>query len=216
MTETRGHAGAADGDKQRRPLDRESIIEAARQIIEEQGLKRLTMRALGDRLGVKAMALYHYFASKDELLEAIGEMSASAAAQFGAFFDDLNASSATPQEIVVALGLRYIKFAEQHPDQFQLAFNTLPMRFKTWGEFVTTRSNFTIPQTAVQAGIDAGAFRERSGYGRDEMAFNLWALVHGLAVLRTTRLRDLDADFEQLHRTLLDALIHQFEVDSDT
>lgn len=205
-----------EAPEQRKPLSRESIIDAARELVEEQGLKRLTMRALGDRLGVQAMALYHYFASKDELLQAISEMSASAASQFGAFFDDMDARGATPQEIVVGLGLRYIQFAEEHPDQFQLAFNTLPMNFATWEEFVTARSNFTIPQTAVQTGIDAGAFHERSGYGRDEMAFSFWALVHGLAVLRATRLRDLDADFDRIHRTVLDALVRQFEGNADS
>jgi hypothetical protein len=63
----------------------------------------------------------------------------------------------------------------------------------------------------VQPGIDAGVFHERPGYGRDEMAFNLWALVHGLAVLRMTRLRFLEADYDRLHRSLLGALVEQFE-----
>ena len=67
------------------------------------------------------------------------------------------------------------------------------------------------PQQAVQAGIDAGVFHERPGYGRDEMAYNLWALVHGLSVLRMTRLRSLDADYDRLHRSLLGGLVEQFE-----
>lgn len=201
---------------EREPLTQESILAAAREIIDEQGLKRLTMRALANRLGFKAMAIYHYFASKDELLEALSERTDSAASHFGQFFEDMAAMGVTPQETVVALGLRYIQFAEQHPDQFQLAFNTLPMKFETWEELVTSRSNFTIPQSAVQAGVDSGVFRERDGYGRDEMAFNLWALVHGLAVLRATRLRELDTDFERLHRTLLEALVRQFEGRADT
>jgi hypothetical protein len=73
------------------------------------------------------------------------------------------------------------------------------------------RSTFAIPQLAVQTGIDAGVFHEREGYGRDEMAFNLWALVHGLAQLRTTRLRFMEADYERLYRSLLGALVEQFE-----
>ena len=73
------------------------------------------------------------------------------------------------------------------------------------------RSTFEIPQRAVQAGIDAGVFHPRPGYGRDEMAYNLWALVHGLSVLRMTRLRYLEADYERLYRSLLGALVEQFE-----
>lgn len=201
--------------KQRQPLSREAIIAAALEIVEEQGLKRLTMRALGDRLGVEAMALYHYFSSKDELLEAIGQIGGTVEAEFGAFFEHMDAQGATPGEVVVALGLRYIEFAVQHPDQFQLLFNTLPIQFDTWEEFMTGESTFAIPQLAVQRGIDAGVFHERPGYGRDEMAFNLWALVHGLAQLRMTRLRYLEADYDRLYRSLLGALVEQFERSAD-
>jgi AcrR family transcriptional regulator len=197
--------------RQRQQLSRETIIAAALELVEEQGLKKLTMRALGDRLGVEAMSLYHYFSSKDELLEAISQIGGTVEAEFGAFFDAMAARGATPGEIVIALGLRYIEFAEQHPDQFQMLFNTLPIQFDTWEEFMTGESTFAIPQLAVQTGIDAGVFHERPGYGRDEMAFNLWALVHGLAQLRMTRLRYMEADYERLHRALLAALVEQFE-----
>jgi AcrR family transcriptional regulator len=197
--------------KQRQPLSREVIIAAALELVDQQGLKRLTMRALGERLGVEAMALYHYFSSKDELLEALGQIGGAVEAEFGAFFDRMDEQGATPGETVVALGLRYIEFAVQHPDQFQLLFNTLPIQFDTWEEFMTGESTFAIPQQAVQRGIDAGAFHERPGYGRDEMAFNLWALVHGLSVLRMTRLRYMEADYDRLHRSLLGALVEQFE-----
>lgn len=203
--------GAIKADQERQPLSREAIMVAALEIVEERGLKALTMRGLGERLGVKAMALYHYFASKDELLEAVVTMTDTAATQFAKYFDDLSASGATPREICVAVGLRYIAFAERHPDKFHLMFGTLPMPYATWEEFVSAKTNFTIPQSAVQAGIDAKVFVEREGYGRDEMAFHLWALVHGLAVLRTTRLRALDADFESLNRTLLESLVDGFE-----
>jgi AcrR family transcriptional regulator len=196
---------------QRQQLSREAIIAAALELVEERGLKRLTMRALGERLGVEAMSLYHYFSSKDELLEAIGQIGGAVEAEFGAFFDDMDERGATPGEVVVALGLRYTEFAAEHPDQFELLFNTLPIQFDTWEEFMIGGSTFSIPQMAVQRGIDAGVFHERPGYERDEMAFNLWALVHGLSVLRMTRLRHLEADYERLYRSLLGTLVEQFE-----
>ncbi len=76
---------------------------------------------------------------------------------------------------------------------------------------MTGESTFAIPQLAVQRGIDAGVFHGRPGYGRDEMAHNLWALVHGLSVLRMTRLRYMEADYDRLYRSLLGALVEQFE-----
>ena len=52
-------------------LRRDSIIEAGLAIVDEVGPERLTMRGLADRLGVTATAIYHYFAGRDDLLEAI-------------------------------------------------------------------------------------------------------------------------------------------------
>lgn len=42
-------------------------------LIEQEGPEALSMRRLGRRLGVEAMALYHHIASRDELLRAIAD-----------------------------------------------------------------------------------------------------------------------------------------------
>jgi len=55
------------------PLDRDRIISAAIAFIDEQGLPGLTMRRLGDRLGVEAMSLYRYVPGKEDLLDAVVE-----------------------------------------------------------------------------------------------------------------------------------------------
>ncbi|MGK5048405.1 TetR/AcrR family transcriptional regulator [Janthinobacterium sp. GB4P2] len=51
-------------------LDSASILHAALVLLEEQG-EAFSMRALAQRLGVDAMALYHYYAGKEELLLAL-------------------------------------------------------------------------------------------------------------------------------------------------
>ena len=55
------------------PLTREAIAEAALVQIDANGLEGLSMRTLGGALGVEAMALYHHFPSKGELLDAVLE-----------------------------------------------------------------------------------------------------------------------------------------------
>lgn len=55
------------------PLDRDRIIIAAIEFMDEHGLAGLTMRRLGDRLGVEAMALYRYVPGKEDLLDAVVE-----------------------------------------------------------------------------------------------------------------------------------------------
>jgi AcrR family transcriptional regulator len=61
-----GRAGSA-----REPLTRERIADAALRLIDGDGLDALSMRKLGTELGVEAMALYHHFPSKGDLLDAV-------------------------------------------------------------------------------------------------------------------------------------------------
>lgn len=56
------------------PLSPERILAAALHLIDAQGLRRLTMRRLGDALEVEAMAIYHHFPrGKEQLLDALVE-----------------------------------------------------------------------------------------------------------------------------------------------
>jgi TetR/AcrR family tetracycline transcriptional repressor len=57
----------------RAPLDRERIAATAREMIDEVGVEKLTMRAVAARLDVSAMALYHHVEDKDELLRLVGD-----------------------------------------------------------------------------------------------------------------------------------------------
>ena len=55
----------------RTPLNRERVLRAALALADENGLAELSMRRLGQELGVEAMSLYNHVASKDDLLDGI-------------------------------------------------------------------------------------------------------------------------------------------------
>ncbi len=54
-----------------RKLTPHAVVEAAVTVADDEGIDALTMRGLARRLGVEAMSLYHHFASKDALLDAM-------------------------------------------------------------------------------------------------------------------------------------------------
>lgn len=64
------HPGSDAG---RRSLDRDLIVTAAIAAIDARGVHALTMRQLGQDLGVEAMSLYHYVTGREDLLEAVVE-----------------------------------------------------------------------------------------------------------------------------------------------
>lgn len=58
----------------REPLTRERVLRAAVAFADEDGIDALSMRRLGERLGVEAMSLYNHVASKDDLHRGMVEL----------------------------------------------------------------------------------------------------------------------------------------------
>ena len=53
--------------------DRAAIVAAAIAVLDERGLDDVSLRAITARLGIRQPALYHHFASKADLLDAVAE-----------------------------------------------------------------------------------------------------------------------------------------------
>ncbi|MFI6597502.1 TetR family transcriptional regulator [Nonomuraea sp. NPDC050536] len=99
------------------PLTRERIIEAALHIADSQGLRRLTMRRLGDALQVEAMAIYHHLPrGKEALMDALAEhVTAVHAEQAATWQDTAKAWARTSRELL-----------REHPGVLALALTKPP------------------------------------------------------------------------------------------
>jgi AcrR family transcriptional regulator len=60
--------------RSRLPLNRERVLRAAVALADERGIDALTMRSLGQELGVEAMSLYNHVAGKEAILDGLVEM----------------------------------------------------------------------------------------------------------------------------------------------
>jgi AcrR family transcriptional regulator len=58
----------------RPPLTRERVLRAAVVLADRSGIESLTMRTLGQELGVEAMSLYNHVANKDDVLDGIVDL----------------------------------------------------------------------------------------------------------------------------------------------
>jgi len=58
----------------RTPLSRERVLRAAVALADESGIGPLSMRRLGEALGVEAMSLYNHVANKGELLDGMVDL----------------------------------------------------------------------------------------------------------------------------------------------
>jgi len=56
------------------PLNRDRVLQAALRMVDEGGIEALSMRKLGQSLGVAGMALYNHVANKDEILDGLVDL----------------------------------------------------------------------------------------------------------------------------------------------
>lgn len=104
-------------------LDRQRILSAAVALVDESGLQKLSMRSVGRRLGVEAMALYRYLPSRESLLDGIVEQ----------VVDELYADPEVHlvpqgdwQDFVVRLAHGVRRVALRHPQVFPLVATRPP------------------------------------------------------------------------------------------
>ena len=65
---------ARESAERRIPLTRERVLRAAIGLADRDGIEALSMRKLGQELGVDAMALYRHVRGKDDLLDGLVEV----------------------------------------------------------------------------------------------------------------------------------------------
>ena len=105
------------------PLDRDRIITAAIEFIDSQGLPGLTMRRLGESLGVEAMSLYRYVPGKEDLLDAVVD---SLVLSMAKDEDVLDTPRDGWQDFLVRLAHGVRRVALEHPRAFPLVASRPP------------------------------------------------------------------------------------------
>jgi len=103
-----------------RPADlKEACIQAARDVIAEQGVESLSLRDVARRLNISHQAPYRHFETRDHLL---AEIMRRCFADFAAYLDQRTAGG--PNSGLEGMGQAYLACAEQKPLEYRLMFGT--------------------------------------------------------------------------------------------
>jgi AcrR family transcriptional regulator len=157
---------------------REALIRSGLKLIEEQGVRALTLREIGSRVGVSRTAAYRHFADKEDLLAAIRE------AGFGLFADSLeSAKQAAPHDFasrLTAMALAYVRFAAHHSAYYEVMFGWRTSRGDHSKPSEQGARAFGILEQTIREGQQTGEVRP----GDTVMLARLvWAQVHGISTL---------------------------------
>jgi AcrR family transcriptional regulator len=145
-------------------------------ILEREGPQGVTMRAIAERVGIRAPSLYKHFPDKEALEVA---MMAVGLEQFADAFEGAAAGAPTRARIR-ALGRTYRQWALSHPHLYRLL------------------TDGPLPRADLPAGLEARAARPiLEAFGGDvALARAGWALAHGLTSLELAGRFPADADVE--------------------
>ena len=103
------------------PLLRQSILKTARELFDREGYERVSMRRIGAEVGCSPMAMYQYFASKEDLLVSICEETYARLEQEQMAKIE---ASVSPLERLRAVLKSSVAFAISNPNPYKLIFLT--------------------------------------------------------------------------------------------
>ncbi len=159
---------------------RDRLVLAGVELLEDEGLAALSLRAITRRVGVSHGAPRRYFPTHNSLLAAI------AATGLADLAGRLTGSAdGTAREQLVELGRRYLAFAAERPAMFELIFRH-DLLEGAGGNLRATTLPLLESLTRIVATVSPDDAAERT--------VGLWTNLHGLAVLRATKTLDLMLD----------------------
>jgi AcrR family transcriptional regulator len=168
--------------ERRHDRTRAAILDEALAVTHEGGAERIGIRELARRLDYSPSALYRYFASREDIIVALAEETVEMLA--ASLTDAARQADADP---LVAVGEAYFSFAASQPERFRLLFAHLPSGRLSIDAGAPGRSPYLIMLGVIAAERDAG--RVRPELDVEDLAYALWAMVHGMAVLESTNRR---------------------------
>jgi AcrR family transcriptional regulator len=138
----------------------------------------LTVRSVGERLGVSRSALYRHFADKQALLEAVACEGFRMLRQTVADAWEHNGQGRVGFE---AMAKAYVQFAIAHPSHYRVMFGGFVESPAKNEDFIGRA------KAAFQVLVDALVDQQNTGIVRRDdpvlMARFVWALVHGICML---------------------------------
>lgn len=178
---------------------RQAILDNAIKIIAKEGVQSLSMRSLARQVGCSPATLYKYFENKDGLLEAIRQEGWRLMGELDASYDF---TSLSPIESLKLSGKIFQEFPQKYPDHYMLMFGSMDAAQMS-AEYILADENFHGLVQLLDGAMKAGLVTTKV-YTPEELAFHIWILSHGIAMLRLTILRD-DQKFIQISDQVLEA-----------
>src|SRR5699024_6196604 len=169
--------------KREKEQRRNTIIDAAEQVIFSKGVEEATMAEIAQKAGLSKGTLYLYFKNKIDLCIAICERGSNILKDR---FNTIFAEEHSGLELVRLMGEAYLGFVDEYPNYFNMFIfyeqqqHAGGIEETPWGE--TCRKNMkeavNLMVYALQIGMQDGSVDD--SYDPKELAILIWASTRGI------------------------------------
>ena len=146
-------------------------------MIQREGIDALTLRGVGERLGVSRTALYRHFTDKQALLTAVA---AEGFRTLRAALRDAWESGGRGREGFQAMGIAYVRFAVTHPSHYRVMFGG---RVHHADRSVVHDADTDAFRVLLDAIVELQAQGFVGSGDPGHLALYIWAVVHGVSML---------------------------------
>jgi AcrR family transcriptional regulator len=166
---------------------KDALLEAARALVAERGPAGFTLAEAAKLVGVTAAAPYRHFADRNELL---GELARRGFELFGQRLAGAwDQGRVDPSAALRRLGTAYLAFARQEPGLYTAMFGNARMLDAPAPGRAATNALEILRMAA------AAVLAQKGGANVDarRLAFEIWSLSHGVAMLTLSGYLDAEA-----------------------
>lgn len=154
----------------------EALLRQGLVVLREQGEDKLSLRELAKQCGVSMAAPYAHYENKEMFIRALQE---AVMRELTEQLTDSAEEHAGKKDILVELGLRYVRFFMDNPNYFSLLFGQSEHTLTVlWQEESGSNPAFDVLKRAADPLLRELQLPDETKYN---ILLAMWALVHGLA-----------------------------------
>lgn len=195
---------------------KEKILDAALDILFEEGFHFLSMRKIAVKMKMTAANLYNYFSNKDEIYLAI---QTRGFALLHKQFEEINQSTKAPLDKIRQMVLTYVDFGIHHPDQYEIMFTRNTPKYSDYigtslepAATIEKQTALKVAEVATKAFLELAEKKpfinlQDAGY----RTIQIWTALHGIVSLINSRvLQEVDPDTDAMIEKLTEELLLPF------
>lgn len=189
--------------QRRKAKNQANVLDVTTQLLITKGFDNVSLRDIAKHADYSPAGLYKLFDSKAAIIKAVlirhNEI----------LLERLGTiqSNIPHQQRLIELCMEYVRFSLENP-AYLILLNNLPSGRSSKRGAIPDKSPYRVFYQAVKDWVKSENIKVSKKYNIEEITYALWAQIHGMATLRSSQLKDFEADFENAEQLSIETFLY--------